>query len=64
MIDIIVKIWLKEQLFIRFYTGSMFEGNVFKSSVDFDTLKGMFDIINFTFDITRRFIKVLEETQI
>lgn len=54
----------RNQLFIRFYTGSMFEGNVFKSSVDFDTLKGMFDIINFTFDITRRFIKVLEETQI
>lgn len=52
------------QLFIRFKTGDIFEGNVFRSSVNFDTLKKMFDIINFTFDITRKLIKVTEETAI
>lgn len=52
------------KLYIRFKTGEMFEGNMFKSSVDFDTLKKTYDVINFTFDITKALIKVIEETQV
>ena len=54
----------QNELYIRFKTGQMFEANVFRSSVNFDTLKRMFDIINFTFDITRALVKVTEETEI
>ena len=54
----------QNQLYIRFYTGNMFEANIFKSSVNFNTLKKVYDIINFTFDITRRFIKISEDTEI
>lgn len=53
-----------DKLYIRFKTGGMFEGNVFKSSVDFDTLKKVYDVINFTFDITRTLVKVTEETEL
>lgn len=54
----------QNELYIRFKTGKMFEANIFKSSVDFNTLKKAYDIINFTFDITRKLTKVLEETEI
>ena len=52
------------KLYIRFKTGGMFEGNIIKSSVDFDSLKKVYDVINFTFDITRAFAKVIDETEI
>lgn len=52
----------ENKLYIRFKTGAMFEGNIIKSSVDFDTLKKVYDIINFTFDITRALVKVTDET--
>ena len=54
----------KSELYIRFKTGKMFEANLFRSSVNFDTLKKVYNIINFTFDITRNLIKVTEETEI
>lgn len=54
----------KDKFYIRFWTDEMFEGNILKSSVEFDTLKKVFDVINFTFDITRKIIKVTEETTI
>ena len=54
----------RSHFFIRFHTGNMFEANIFRSSVNFDTLKKVYDIINFTFDITRSMIKVTEETQV
>lgn len=54
----------QNELYIRFKTGKMFEANVFKSSVNFDTLKKVYDIINFTFDITRELVKVTEETEL
>lgn len=54
----------QSEFYIRFKTGQMFEANVFKSSVNFDTLKNVYDIINFTFDITRNLIKITEETEI
>lgn len=52
------------KLYIRFKTGAMFEGNILKSAVDFDTLKKVYDIINFTFDITRAMVKVTDETEL
>lgn len=52
------------KLYIRFKTGGMFEGNIMKSSVDYDTLKNIYNIINFTFDLTRLFAKVIDETEI
>lgn len=54
----------QNNFYIRFKTGSIFEANKLKSSVDFDTLKEVFDIINFTFNITRALVKVTEETEI
>lgn len=59
--DIVIK---SNKIYIRFKTGSVFEGNILKSSVNFNTLKKVFDIINFTFDITRALIKAVEETEI
>lgn len=52
------------KLYIRFKTGAMFEGNILKSAVDFDTLKKVYDIINFTFDITRAIVKVTDEVEL
>lgn len=52
------------KLYIRFKTGGMFEANIMKSSVNLDSLKKVYDVINFTFDITRAFAKVIDETEI
>ena len=52
------------QLYIRFHTGDMFEANLIKSSTNEKTLREVYDIINFTFDITRKFIKISEDTEI
>ncbi len=53
-----------DKLYIRFKTGPMFEGNILKSAVDFDTLKKVYDVINFTFDITRAMVKVTDDTNL
>ena len=60
-LEIIIK---KNRLYIRYHTGAIFEGNILKSSVDYNILKKVYDIINFIFDITRKFIKISEETKI
>lgn len=54
----------EDKLYIQFFTGGMFEGNIMKSSVDFETLKKVYDIINFTFDLTNTFAKTIDESQI
>jgi len=51
-------------LYIRFHTGPMFEANILRSSVNINTLAKVYNIINFTFNITRKFVKVSEETEI
>lgn len=53
-----------DKIYIRFKTGPVFEANIFKSSVDFDTLKKVFDIINFTLNITREITKAASETEL
>ena len=51
-------------LYIRFATGNMFEPKIFKNSLDKYTLKKYYDTINFTLDITEKFLKNVEETEI
>lgn len=51
-------------LYIRFATGDMFEPNIFKFSLNYNTLKKYYDTINFTLDITEKFVKNIEETEV
>ena len=51
-------------LYIRFATGEMFEPNLLKSSMEYDTLKKYYDTINFTLDITEKFLKNVHETEL
>lgn len=56
---------LKEnKLYIRFSTGNIFEANVMKNALDFDTLLKYYDTINFTLNITKKFIKAIKEAEI
>lgn len=50
-------------LYIRFSTGDMFEPMLLKKALDYDTLKKYYDTINFTLDITEKFLKNIEETE-
>lgn len=62
---ILPEITLKQNyLYIRFSTGDVFEANIMKSSLDYDTLKKYYDIINFTLKLTESFIKNIKETEI
>lgn len=59
------EITLKDkQMYIRFHTGGVFEPKLFGQSLDFDTLKKYYDIIDFIFKVTRAVNKVIEETEI
>lgn len=51
-------------LIIRFATGDLFEAKVWGNSLDYKTLKRYYDIINFTLDIAKNFVKNIEETEI
>lgn len=56
---------LKEnKLYIRFATGNMFEPNLMKSSLEYDKLKKYYDTINFTLNITKQFLKNVQETEL
>lgn len=56
---------LKEnKLYIRFQTGNMFEAVLTKKALDYTTLLKYYDTIKFTLDITKQFIKNIEETEI
>ena len=62
---ILPEITLKQNyLYIRFYTGDVFETNIMKASLDYDTLKRYYDIINFTLKLTEAFVKNIKETDI
>ena len=52
------------QIYLRFFTGEVFEPNILKKSLDYDTLKRYFDIIEFIFKVTRSINKIIEETEI
>lgn len=53
-----------EKMYIRFHTGGVFEPKLFGQSLDFNMLKKYYDIIEFIFNVTRQFNKVIEETEI
>ena len=52
------------QIYLRFFTGAVFEPNILKKSLDYNTLKRYYDIIEFIFKVTRSINKVIEETEI
>ena len=51
-------------LYIRFATGSIFEGDLLKSSLDYNTLKEYYDIIDFIVKITEELLKNVEDAGI
>ena len=48
-------------MYIRFATGDLFEATILKSSVDYDVLKKYYDTINFTLNITEKFLKNIKK---
>ncbi|MBR1883602.1 MAG: DUF3137 domain-containing protein [Clostridia bacterium] len=51
-------------IYIRFYTGSIFEPSLSKKGLDKDFLKKYYDIINFTFDFSKLINKSVNEADI
>lgn len=54
----------KDQIYIRFHTGGLFEPSLFKNSLDYSMLKKYYDIIDFVFKVTREINSVIEKTDI
>lgn len=54
----------QNHLYIRFATGEMFEGKLIKSALDYDTLQEYYNIINFTLDLTKKFITNIKNTEL
>ena len=54
----------RNNLYIRFSTGEVFEGTLMKSALDYSTLKKYFDIINFTLNLIECFSKNISEAEI
>lgn len=51
-------------IYIRFKTGSIFEGNILKSAIDFDELKKNYDIINFMFNVSKKIANVINQKEL
>lgn len=54
----------RDQMYLRFHTGTLFEPKIFKNSLDYDMLKKYYDIIDFVFKVTREINSVIEKTDI
>lgn len=54
----------KDQIYIRFHTGGVFEPSLFKNSLDYSMLKKYYDILDFVFKVTREINSVIEKTDI
>ncbi len=54
----------KDQIYIRFHTGGVFEPSLFKNSLDYSMLKKYYDIIDFVFKVTREINSVIEKVEI
>lgn len=52
------------RLYIRFLTGEVFEANLVKKALDYSTLNKYYNIINFTLDLTEKFLKNINETEV
>ena len=51
-------------IYIRFHMGNVFEANIMKSGLDYETLKKYFDILNFIQTISEDISKNIEEAGI
>lgn len=51
-------------LYIRFATGGVFEAQILKKALDYDTLFKYYNIINFTLGLTEKILKNIKETDI
>ena len=59
------EITIKENnMYIRFDTGEVFEANMLKKALDYDTLLKYYNIINFTLELTEKILKNIKETEI
>ena len=54
----------KDQMYIRFHTGGLFEPSLFKNSLDYSMLKKYYDILDFVFKVTREINSVIEKVEI
>ena len=54
----------RDQMYLRFHTGTLFEPKIFKNSLDYDMLKKYYDIIDFVYKVTREINSVIEKTDI
>ena len=52
------------KLYIRFATGDVFEANILKKALDYDTLQKYYNTIEFTLGITEKMVKNITETEI
>lgn len=54
------------ELYLRFYSGPMFEvgRNLKKGAIDEKTVKKYFYMLNFTYNLSNKFINLIEETEI
>ena len=60
-----LEITIKENnMYIRFDTGEVFEANMLKKALDYDTLLKYYNIINFTLELTEKILKNIKETEI
>ena len=60
--DIIIR---NNNIYLRYHCGNMFEpGNFKKSALDEKILEKYFYMLNFTYNLSRKLIKVINDTQI
>lgn len=52
------------QIYIKFYTGQVFEPSGLKSSLNYNLLKESYDIINFAVRLTRAINRAIENTEV
>ena len=52
------------KFYIRFNTGGVFETTLISHALDYGMLKRYYDIINFTLDLTEKFLKNINETEV
>lgn len=63
--DIKPELTIKEnKLYIRFETGNIFEANVFKNALDYNTLKRYYDIVGFILKIADSMHNNIKETEL
>ena len=63
--EIVPEITLKSNfLYIRLDIGNIFEANIIKKALDYNTLKRYYDTINFTLKIIEKILKKIDETEI